>query len=137
MKNYMVLINGVDMLRTCSFLNAGQTAIAFRGLGFHVKLVTHTGEQDENKGIIMKKHLKEIALDLIEKAIINGSVEIRSGVFLDTQENMIANQKQLDDGDDDKDFDYTTADYWMTTDDGQLSSVYDVNDLVEILEKIS
>lgn len=85
----------------------------------------------------MKKHFKEIALDLIEKATINGSVEIRSGVFLDTQENMIANQKRLDDDDDDKDFDYTTADYWMTTDDGQLSSVYDAEDLVEILEKIS
>jgi len=66
--------------------------------------------------------------DLIEKIADeierHGFCEVRHGVFLASQENIIADQKGWEkgwegeeDGDDLKYFDFKTSEFWLTTDD--------------------
>jgi len=58
--------------------------------------------------------------DLVEKiaAEINGQgfCEVRPGVFLASQESIVSDQKGWE-GDTLKSFDFTTANFWLTTDD--------------------
>ena len=47
-----------------------------------------------------------------------GWVELREGVFLNSQESILAEQKEWDDSDKAKNFDFTESPYWLTTDSG-------------------
>ena len=52
----------------------------------------------------------------LHAAINKGWVEISSGVFLYSQENIIADQANWGDEDGGKRFDFTTGPYWLSTD---------------------
>jgi hypothetical protein len=74
--------------------------------------------------------IKEQMLKKVDK---KGCVEIQSGVYLHTQADIIAEQKDWDDEDDSKDLDFTVAPYWVTTDDGATpESVYSADDIANL-----
>lgn len=67
----------------------------------------------------------------------NGFVEISSGVYLNSRDYVIAEQDGWADEDECKNFDFTAAPYWLTTNDGQEPvPVYNENDsdLVEAMD---
>jgi len=53
-----------------------------------------------------------------KKALENGSVELRSGVYLCSQEHLTEEQAAWSDEDECKSTDFTTAPFWITTDSG-------------------
>lgn len=55
---------------------------------------------------------------MIEKAKIDGIVEIQSGVYLYSQGGIISEQNEWADGDGMKSFDFTASPFWIMTDDG-------------------
>ncbi|WP_329889287.1 hypothetical protein [Stenotrophomonas sepilia] len=65
----------------------------------------------------------------------NGSVEVAAGVYLNSQESIVADQAKLSDEDGAKNIDFTKAPFWLTTDDGQVQPVYGVDDedLIDVL----
>jgi hypothetical protein len=67
----------------------------------------------------MSTMLKNTVRNFIEEKLAkNGYIEIHDGVYLNTQESMIAEQSQWDETDNLKDFDFTDYDFWITTDNG-------------------
>ena len=55
----------------------------------------------------------------IERLLAKGeTVTVQGGVFLDTSENMISDQKGWDDEDPSKEIDFSAYPLWVTTDDG-------------------
>lgn len=52
-------------------------------------------------------------------------MEIQNGVFVQTKEDMISDQKGWDDDDPCKDMDFTSYPFWLTTDDGVTPEGYD------------
>jgi hypothetical protein len=61
--------------------------------------------------------------------------EIRAGIFLASAETMIAEQETWCDEDESKEFDFTVAAYWVTTDTGdEPYGVDTVYELVELFE---
>jgi hypothetical protein len=65
----------------------------------------------------------------------NGSVEVSAGVYLNSQESIVADQANLSDEDGAKKNDFTKAPFWLTTDDGQVQPIYGVDDenLIDVL----
>lgn len=55
---------------------------------------------------------------IINKILASDS-KVQAGVYLQTSDDIIADQKTWDDGDASKDVDFSGSDYWITTDDGQ------------------
>jgi len=83
----------------------------------------------------MKK--TEKAAEIVKKADLTGSTTIQAGSFLQTSASMIAEQKGWEDEDPCKAQDYTTAPYWLTTDDGVMPAAItgaDDSDLLDMLE---
>jgi len=66
--------------------------------------------------------------DLVEKIAAeihsHGFCEVRPGVFLASQENIISDQKGWE-GDALKNFDFKKADFWLTTDDAAKPEGFD------------
>ena len=76
--------------------------------------------------------------DLLNAAKEEGSVQLSSGVWLETAESLISQQKGWEDGDGCKEMDFTCAPFWLTTDDGQTPvSVCDAEDLEYYEEGLS
>ena len=68
--------------------------------------------------------------DLLNAVKKEGSVQLSSGVWLETAESLISQQKGWEDGDGCKEMDFTCAPFWITTDDGETPvSIYDAEDL--------
>lgn len=60
----------------------------------------------------------------------HGYFELQGGVFLESAESLISQQNGWEDGDKDKDFDFTAAPFWITTDDDATPvPIHDVDDL--------
>ena len=72
-----------------------------------------------------------------EVALAQGSVEISSGVFLNSQESILADQEGWDEEDAGKSIDLSRFPFWITTNDGQLLPIYgpDDGDLVSIVDE--
>lgn len=51
--------------------------------------------------------------------------KIQSGVFIQTRDEMISEQKDWDEDDPCKDTDFTCYPFWMTTDDGVMPEGFD------------
>lgn len=62
----------------------------------------------------------------------DGYTETALGVYLHTQENIIADQKSWDDEDHCKNTDLTTAPYWLDSGNGP-EAIHDISDLVKAL----
>ena len=73
--------------------------------------------------------------EAIQAAQAEGQSEIAPGVYLNSQESIVADQADFDDEDGAKTTDFTKAPFWITTDDGQVQPVYGVDDedLIDIL----
>ena len=56
--------------------------------------------------------------DLEHTLKTRGWVELHEGVFLNSQESIISEQKEWDDSDQAKNFDFKAYKYWITTDNG-------------------
>ena len=70
--------------------------------------------------------------DYLNVATCLGMYEVSKGIFLYSQSDIIEEQKTWDDGDESKDFDFTTADFWLLTDDGYKESIHTACDLDDI-----
>lgn len=76
------------------------------------------------------------AEEAIELAKEKGCVEMPgfNGIYLDSAENIQADQKEWDDEDSAKEIDFSVAPYWLTTDDGAYPvSIHDAQDLLAAL----
>jgi len=73
--------------------------------------------------------------EAIQAAQAEGQIEIAPGVYLNSQESIVADQADLSDEDGAKKIDFTKAPFWMTTDDGQVHPIYGVDDevLIDVL----
>lgn len=72
--------------------------------------------------------------EALQAAIAEGCIEIASGVHLSSQENIVADQDDwMQEGE--KVHDFTTAPFWLTTNDGQVQPIYGVDDedLIDVL----
>ena len=74
-----------------------------------------------------------LAAWLMMKADVTGSVEVRAGVWLCTDEHMESEQKSWEKGDLSKSVDFSGAPYWLSANDGALEPVHDEDDLVKRL----
>lgn len=76
-----------------------------------------------------------IPAEALQAAQAEGQIEIASGVYLNSQECVVADQADFSDEDGDKTTDFTKAPFWITTDDGQVQPVYgeDDKDLIDVL----
>lgn len=63
------------------------------------------------------------AQEMINQAKSEGQVELRSGVYLCTSEYMISEQKTWDEEDDAKEYDFTSSDLFIVTDNGVIEDV--------------
>lgn len=70
-----------------------------------------------------------------ELAKKNGHIELRRGVYLNTQESIIEEQEGWLE-DDAKGFDFTKAPMWINTDDGVLLPVFCPDDLDEVISSL-
>lgn len=70
------------------------------------------------------------AKKIIEQILDDGGV-VQAGVYLVSAEDLIAEQKTWGDLDSGKDLDFTTAEFWITTDDGTVQSIGDDCDLYD------
>ena len=57
--------------------------------------------------------------ELVGEAHFYTFAEVKDGVSLSTAESMATQQRVWADGDPSKEIDFSTAPYWLTTDDGQ------------------
>lgn len=58
-------------------------------------------------------------------------MKLQPGIYLNTKEDLIDDQRILADDDNCKDFDFTSCDYWLTTDCGaDPMPVHDVHDIL-------
>lgn len=74
------------------------------------------------------------AKKLIEECENKGFVTLGGGVYLQAQEDIMNDQEAWSDDDESKEMDFTTAPYWITTDDGAVpEAVYDEDDLKKYL----
>lgn len=71
---------------------------------------------------------------LFSKATELGCHEILPGVYLHTQENIIADQVEWSDEDASKNRDFSDHPYWLTTGDGQIVGIDNSNDLKSNLQ---
>jgi len=78
---------------------------------------------------------KAIRAAALKVAQDNGSVEVAAGVYLNSQESIVADQADFSDEDGAKTTDFTTAPFWITTNDGQVQPIYGVDDkdLIDVL----
>lgn len=58
-----------------------------------------------------------------KSALENGFTEISEGVYLATSDYMTSEQASWDDEDENKDTDFSTAQFWITTDSGHCEPV--------------
>lgn len=65
----------------------------------------------------------KVTQEMLDQAVANGFVEVSAGVYINSQENMIADQQSWDDEDAAKDMDFSSAEFWVTTDDGVVTGV--------------
>ena len=68
------------------------------------------------------------AQNLIKKADADGSVELASGVWLQTSASLQDEQAGWSEFDEAKEFDFTASPYWITTDDGQTIAISGATD---------
>jgi len=80
----------------------------------------------------LKKLMKKTILISKMLASRQVSCEIQSGVFLSSVEDMIEDQLAWDDEDPDKDIDFSTSQFWITTDGGV--DPIGIDDDAELLE---
>ena len=75
--------------------------------------------------------MNKILRDLIK----DGATEIQCGVYLETRERMMEDQRALPDEDESKDTDFTTSPLWITTDDGVdpigIDSLEDIKEAID------
>ena len=78
---------------------------------------------------------KAIRAAALKVAQDKGSVEVAAGVYLNSQESIVADQADWSDEDGAKKVDFMKAPFWIITDDGQVQPVYGVDDedLIDIL----
>ena len=68
--------------------------------------------------------------DLLNTAKQVDLVELQGGVYLESAEHLISQQKGWEDEDESKNFDFTSAPFWITTDDGKTpTAIHDAEDL--------
>ena len=72
---------------------------------------------------------------LIEIIKEQGCVEVTSGVYLNSQENIIADQAGWDDEDPSKGKDFTGFAIWLTTDSGWCEGFGSVEEYLESIEE--
>jgi hypothetical protein len=75
----------------------------------------------------MKTHIYTPA-EAINAAQAEGCIEISSGVYLNSQENIVAEQQVWSDEDSAKHVDFSKAAFWITTDDGVVQPIHGEND---------
>lgn len=80
---------------------------------FGSKFVSPRKSEDQN--LLTEKLAKQASKD--------GAIELRSGVFLHTSEDLTADQKTWDDEDDSKNTDFSISEFWITTNDGIVLAV--------------
>jgi hypothetical protein len=73
-------------------------------------------------------------MTLQQQILVNGCMEIRSGVYLNSRDYMFTEQESWFDNDQCKDFDFSRYEYWITDNDGMLPDGYDT--VKEALMKI-
>lgn len=73
--------------------------------------------------------------EALQVVTAEGSIEIVCGVYLNSRENLLADQAGLPEEDEANKTDFTQAPFWLTTDDGQVLPVYgeDDEDLIDVL----
>ena len=73
--------------------------------------------------------------ETIQAAQAEGQIEIATGVYLNSQESIVADQADWGDEDGAKTTDFTKAPFWITTNDGQVQPIYGVDDkdLIDVL----
>lgn len=78
---------------------------------------------------------KAIRAAALKVAQDKGSVEVAAGVYLNSQESIVADQADFGDEDGAKTTDFTKAPFWITTNDGQVQPIYGVDDkdLIDVL----
>ena len=70
--------------------------------------------------------------DYLNVATCLGMYEVSQGVYLYSQSTIIEEQKSWDEFDESKDFDFTTANFWLLSDNGIKISVHNSSDLDDI-----
>lgn len=79
--------------------------------------------------------MDDAAKKLLEIAAKDGWVEISDGVYLSSRENIQADQLDWDEQDPSKSFDFSGAEFWLTTDSGQLPTpVAGCDDLLDLVK---
>jgi hypothetical protein len=74
------------------------------------------------------------AQELLAQAQTEGCVEISSGVYLHSQENIIAEQKTWEDEDESKNKDFTISQFWLITDGGVVAEIHSPAEFLEYIE---
>jgi hypothetical protein len=69
--------------------------------------------------------------DIFNQTDTKGVIELRDGIYIQTNEYIIESQKSWSDGDDYKNEDFTTSPYWITVDTG--SEPVGIDNLREVL----
>lgn len=72
----------------------------------------------------------------IEEARKAGSVKFAPGCWLTLGAELAIEQKDLDEGDESKDTDFSESEFWITTDDGQ-TFVFDADTAIDIFGRIN
>src|SRR5690606_1836601 len=84
----------------------------------------------------MTKNTMNISEECLSLASKDGSIELRDGVVLNSQANIIAEQSGWDVMDEAKSLDFTKAPFWVTADDGaRPASITDARDLAGFLDE--
>ena len=79
----------------------------------------------DTKALTAQKHF--------DRADKTGISEVWPGCWLQTAADISIDAEQWDDHDPSKHLDFCGAPYWLTTDTGHISPVYDASDLITIL----
>jgi len=70
----------------------------------------------------------------LEKVLLKTYAEISPGVYLWTSKILLEEQEEWHDCDDAKHEDFSTAPYWVTTDDGCVESFDSIEEALELYE---
>ena len=73
--------------------------------------------------------------EAIRAAQAEGCIEIAEGVYLNSQESILADHADWSDEDDAMNMDFTKAPFWINTNDGKVQPIYGADDegLIDIL----
>lgn len=75
-------------------------------------------------------------ISYLTEVIKNGYVEVRNGVYINSKDNLIADQALWDDTDECKSMDFTDHNFWVTTSDGQEPEGFDtINECLEYINE--